>query len=336
MSTSPRPSRPATSRDEQPMFLDACGHTLFSVHTLPTTTDLGIGVVLLHGGSYTYTAHRNQLWQRIARSLAAYGFHTLRFDYHGIGDSTGVAEEFRMDHPFSDDAMAAVAGLRSAGVDEFILIGECFGARTALAAAASVDGLVGLFLIAPALHDGRQSDVAPQKFAAKYGVGSFLRRGLSLQALRKLGNRSARTAYRRLGAAKMRHITRRFRRDAPADDLSWVSEQFLDQLQEAVGRGVRIQFVFGTRDGNDKFQKARTGRLGAVLREGGENIEFALLEGKVHAELTRVATQNAVYDLVTEWGPRVFAKTGDQSTAGTATAPLPSQQPGGDTAAQQP
>lgn len=295
---------PATSKHETPVFVQAGDNTLFGIHTAPTAPSRGIGVVLLHGGSYTWSAHRNQLWLRIARTLAASGFDTLRFDYHGIGDSTGVAEEFRMDRLFAGDALAAVDWMRGRGLDRFVLVGECFGARTALAAAGDVDGLAGLFLIAPQLRDGRQSEVAPQKFAKKYGLSSYLRRGLGWSALRRLGDADVRRTYRRLAVAKLRFMTRRLHRRRDSEPNSAISAGFLDPLEAAVDRGAHIHLVFGTRDGNERFQAARAGRLGEIMDKG--SIEFALLEGKVHAELTKVATQDAVFDLITEWAPRVM------------------------------
>ena len=51
----------------------------------------------------------------MAADLADRGFHSLRLEWHGIGDSTGAIDEYIMDEPFLDEAFGAAQLLRDEG-----------------------------------------------------------------------------------------------------------------------------------------------------------------------------------------------------------------------------
>ena len=78
----------------------------------------------------------------------------MRFSYHGIAESGGEPDEIvRLDRPYVADTRAAVGWATDEGLRS-VLIGNCFGARTALATAARVPGAVaGLVLSVPPVHD---------------------------------------------------------------------------------------------------------------------------------------------------------------------------------------
>ena len=121
--------------EEYPVFFPAGGERLAGVVCAPTGEPEDLGVVLLTGANYTRT-HRNRMWVRAARELAERRIPSIRFDYHGVGDSTGrviIDLEVALD----TDANAAADVLRaSTGVDRLALVATCFGGRTAMAAAA--------------------------------------------------------------------------------------------------------------------------------------------------------------------------------------------------------
>ena len=73
-----------TSRTELPVRFPVADERAFGILTEPLGTARGIGVVLLNA-----TSDRNRLQTRLARRLAAIGFHVLRFDYRGFGESSG-------------------------------------------------------------------------------------------------------------------------------------------------------------------------------------------------------------------------------------------------------
>jgi dienelactone hydrolase len=71
---------------------------------------------------------------RLARAVARAGHVSFRFDYHGVGESTGATPVARRDAPFLDDLDAAFDWLRTQGCRRFLVVGSCFGAQTALLA----------------------------------------------------------------------------------------------------------------------------------------------------------------------------------------------------------
>ena len=146
---------------------------LFGVITHPTGEPNGIGLVLLTGARMPGT-NRNQLFVRIGRRAALHGFHALRLDYHGVGESSH-ATSFPSIAP-SSTMLAAVACLEAHGVSDIVLVGTCFGARTALAAAERIRRLSGVALVVPPVRDERAIETRP--------VSDYMRRAASVRALR--------------------------------------------------------------------------------------------------------------------------------------------------------
>src|SRR5712692_11849346 len=147
------------SRSEIPVRFRAGEEEIFGILSEPLTTARGVGVVLLNA-----TSDRNRFLPRLARRLAGSGFHVLRFDYHGFGESsgpfTGTALKHAMitlttlEEPFTHDLLGAVAELQRRGIDKIMLIGRCFGSRTALSGVQQIQGLRGVALISMPLHGG--------------------------------------------------------------------------------------------------------------------------------------------------------------------------------------
>jgi pimeloyl-ACP methyl ester carboxylesterase len=98
--------------------------------------------------------HRLQI--KIARFLAGKGYNILRFDDSGIGDSEGELEEGIVVDLFAQvetglwayDAVAAVDFMQANYIDhDFVLLGFCGGALTAIHAAANDDRIMGIINI---------------------------------------------------------------------------------------------------------------------------------------------------------------------------------------------
>jgi len=117
---------------------------LFACHHPPSSGPSDYGAVLCYpvGQEYIRT-HR--LYRFLARRLSDAGFHVLRFDYFGTGDSAGDFEEARLDH-WVGDTMVALGELRRRfQVRHAFAAGLRLGATLALLAAirdSQVDGLV--------------------------------------------------------------------------------------------------------------------------------------------------------------------------------------------------
>ncbi len=126
------------SYEEFPVFIPFGEEQLCAVVCVPVAgAARDVGAVLLTGGNYT-RSHRNRMWVRTARALAATGIPSIRLDYHGIGDSTGTAH-FDLKVPFDADAICAARFLqRATGVKTLSRAATCFGGRGAIAAAAQL------------------------------------------------------------------------------------------------------------------------------------------------------------------------------------------------------
>lgn len=111
------------------LTFDCHGETLVGVLSRPERPH-GTGVLIVVGGpQYRAGSHRQFVW--LARALAAAGYPTLRFDYRGMGDSSGVRRNF--DSIDEDIAIAlSTFGAAQPGIDRYVLWGLCDGASAAL------------------------------------------------------------------------------------------------------------------------------------------------------------------------------------------------------------
>jgi uncharacterized protein len=295
-----------TSQDtrlwEEPAFIAASGETLFGMLSTPTGEDVSVGVIVLGGGGTTPTATgRNRFYVRLCRRLAALGFPALRFDYHGLGDSTGIAE-FRLDRPFVQDLEGAVRWLSDRGIDRYLLVGMCFGARTALAAGPYLDGVAGLALLAPPVRDYALSESRTSGWRLQDFLLAIIRPRRLLGAGEKLTVRR----YLRFLRSGMRIALRRIRGTARSerDAFSWVSQRFLRPLSTLSERRVPVLLLYGTSDEEyGDFERARASGLGEEIARW-PTVEVQILDGQVHG-FTRVASQDPTMDAVVGWLSRI-------------------------------
>ena len=288
-------SRVATSHQEVPFFAAAPEGDVFGIVTRATVVPNGKVVVLLQGGSWIPSPGRNRMWALLARRLAGLGYHAVRLDYHGVGESAGHFENYQLDRPFVDDVAAVVSWLgERAGLREFVLVGTCFGARTALASVGRIPGLAGLALVPPPVRDWAMGEQY-----VSYPISWYARRALRRRALARLLDRDHRKAYLALAARKLRHALGRRGGRTPRSSL--VSPHFLEHMAEAVELEVPMLLVYGERDlFYEDFQRAEAGRLGELLRRAGELVNLQVVEGTVHG-FTHGDVQDQVIEVLEDW-----------------------------------
>lgn len=116
--------------EERPLVFDCAGDTLLGVLTVPEASTTDVGVLTVVGGPQ-YRAGSHRQFVLSARALAAGGVPVLRFDYRGMGDSSGAARSFE---DVTDDIAAAIDAMQRAlpGVRRVVLSGLCDGASAAL------------------------------------------------------------------------------------------------------------------------------------------------------------------------------------------------------------
>jgi len=130
----------------------------------------------------------NRLYVTAARELEQLGFHVLRFDLWGIGDSQGSAKS-PAGGTFRDDTETAMEEINHLlGINRFILAGICMGAKIALDVAwrdPRVDSLMlmeGIYVRSVRYHVSRLLD--PWKWSRLFSGRSHLVNKLQGRLLR--------------------------------------------------------------------------------------------------------------------------------------------------------
>jgi alpha/beta superfamily hydrolase len=219
--------------DEYPVFVPAGEERLAAVICAPAGDVADLGVVLLTGGNYTRT-HRNRMWVRAARDLAGRGVASIRFDYHGVGDSTGRVV-LELERPLDADAHGAADLLKAAtGVSRLAFVSTCFGGRTAMAAAAQREDVVSttvfpLPILTPA--------AAPTKAPLRRRIRQRIKRSeLGAKLLRSPRVKRARTQVAQRREAPALVVSPRFRRDtgltAKRGEVRFVTGETTKELPE--------------------------------------------------------------------------------------------------------
>jgi len=252
-----------TTSHETPVFLSVGKERIFGIFTSPAADPVGTAVVFLSGGGQLPSPHRNRFAVRLSRRLAAEGYHAMRFDYQGVGESTGLPRVDRLDQPSVEDLEGVVQWIQKQDIPRLVLVGSCFGARTALAWAVRKPTLVrGLVLLSVPLRDITPGAIAEVR------SGEYAHQLLQMQALRRLGS---------------------------------LSPHFMEPLDALVKRRVPMLFIYGsTENYYHDFNWARSGRLGMILKRAGSLIEVKELPDRVHS-LPRVAIQDAVIESISSW-----------------------------------
>jgi len=292
------------SRTESPVRFPVAGDRAFGIFTEPLGAPRGIGVVLLNAAS-----DRNRVQPRLARRLAALGFHVLRFDYRGFGESSGPSSGSALKHavitlatneePFGQDLHGAIEELHRRGLEKVVLIGRCFGARTALLGVQHARNLLGVALISPPLHERGQTEQTMNRWALDEVRGAA-RRGALTRVLRGMRDPRRRQRWmRKLRLAAGQLV--RFRRNGAGADAEWISKSVVESLRDLVARDVPVLFVYGRESSMYRdFVQLQTGTYREVFDRAGDRITLAPIEGMPN-NLTSLDVQDTVLDLTVKW-----------------------------------
>ena len=136
--------------EEVPVIFDCQGDELIGIVTRPTALIRSTAVVIVVGGpQFRVGAHR--MFVSLARYLAQQGIPSIRFDFRGMGDSTGRQRSFE---EVNDDIEAAITRLRLEipSVSRIVLWGLCDGASAACFFAPNHPLVDGVILLNPWVH----------------------------------------------------------------------------------------------------------------------------------------------------------------------------------------
>lgn len=114
---------------EQAFIFDCAGENLLGIIAAPVQPKK-CGVLIVVGGpQYRVGSHRQFLL--LSRALAKAGYPTMRFDYRGMGDSTGDLRSFET---VNDDIAAAIAAfyIQCPNIEKVVLWGLCDAASANL------------------------------------------------------------------------------------------------------------------------------------------------------------------------------------------------------------
>lgn len=157
-----------------PFYFVESARPLYGVHHPPRgSTARSAGVVLCYPFAQEYMrAHR--AFRQLSMLLSAEGFHVIRFDYSGTGDSSGDARDVSL-ASWDEDVQTAIEELMdTAAVESVWLVGLRLGGALALRAAARPE-VRGVVLWDPVVRGQAQLDDAHPTLEA--GSGDVLELG---------------------------------------------------------------------------------------------------------------------------------------------------------------
>jgi pimeloyl-ACP methyl ester carboxylesterase len=272
----------ATSEEESRVLIP-CGDAVLSAYiTEPTVEPNGIMIVWLAGRWSVTSIGRSRVFVNLAREFAAKGYHSIRIDFLGLGESTGEEWEWHLDRLSLVEPAAIVTWLAENGYPDIVLAGTCGGARMALSAAPDFDNLLGLVLLAPPLREfkhGTNKASLPTK--------EFVKRALDWDIIRGLTDAKRRRRYvhqlqQRLRLFKEGRAKSRSGEAQPKERFQWVSRAVTEPLEALVDRGVPVLFFFGELDGyyDDLKRGSNGGRLKWILDNAGDLVTIDTVPGR--------------------------------------------------------
>jgi len=157
---------------EQAVVFNCSDESLYGILHSPENIPSDTGVVILVGGpQYRVGSHRQ--FVELARGLAEEDIPVFRFDFTGMGDSTGVFPGFES---LCCDIRAAIDAFteQRPEVRKIILWGLCDGASAACFYASKDDRVIGLCMVNPWV---RTEQGEAETFLKHYYLGRLLSKG---------------------------------------------------------------------------------------------------------------------------------------------------------------
>jgi len=182
-----------------------------------------VGILIVVGGpQYRVGSHRQ--FVLMGRQLAAAGFPVLRFDYRGMGDSTGSQRTFES---VDDDIRAAIAAFREAlpAITGIVVLGLCDAASAALMYCGRYSDVCGLILLNPWV---RTDEGAARTIVRHYYLARLFERSLWQKIIAR---QFSLTAFLRDAFALGRRTWR-----SRTSDSNQVSQPFLQRMEIGLDR----------------------------------------------------------------------------------------------------
>lgn len=136
----------------EPVFFAGTAGSLYGCHHLPGPASSGRAVLICAPIGHEY-ARCHRALRQLAAQLARRGFHALRFDYHGSGDSEGESDMLSLAQCRRDIGSAITELKRRSAAPQVALVGMRLGATLAFQAAADRNDVSDVVLWHP-VNDG--------------------------------------------------------------------------------------------------------------------------------------------------------------------------------------
>lgn len=152
----------------EPIFFGPSERSLYGVYHSPASIgNQNRAVVLCYPAGHEYMRiHR--AYRQLASLLSRSGFHVLRFDYSGVGDSAGEHEDIAFSD-WVDDTLEAIDELQAiSGVKHVDLVGLRMGALVAAKASAELNSVKRLVLWEPSI-DGGELEAEMRRYLSDKG-----------------------------------------------------------------------------------------------------------------------------------------------------------------------
>jgi len=285
---------------EHPIFVPFEDEHLAAVVTLPESTPRGL--VLMMQGLGAPRSHRYRLWTRTARSLAERGIASVRMDYPELGDSTGAFPAFIDDPPVREALAVGRTAMTALGVDRLAVVGNCLGARAAVALAAATDVCSSICCILPS---------TPKSILQ--GAG----RTGPHRAARRLGKRLPRVARAVRRVVPTRRIKPRLR--------------FVPEVLAATQSSSVMFLYLGAPEGHRRLESAVASLVAWDGDRGTERTEVQLIRAGDTSDMRLpLDLQPLVIERIVDWMDRTLPATSQasveraRSTRRTENVPSPS------------
>jgi pimeloyl-ACP methyl ester carboxylesterase len=249
--------------------------SLVGVVTNPTGEDKKhdkTAIILLNPG-IVHRVGAGRVYVKLARTLASMGFMALRFDFSGIGDSAVRRDNLQFEKSAITEAREAMDFLaETTGVDHFILLGGCSGAKIALDTACCDGRVIGVLLIN--FPSSKDEDLAANAEVIHRGASFYYRKYalFNFTSWYRLitGKASYRKLFRALWFEAKRSLTVR-------EDISNQAQQFQASLRRLANRGVQATFLCS--EGDPRLEDLRAA--------GGNELRRLCAEQKIALEIIR-------------------------------------------------
>jgi pimeloyl-ACP methyl ester carboxylesterase len=257
---------------------------------------------------------------KLAARLVPLGFHVLRFDYYGLGDSSGELDEKELAQVYAsiqtgryvDDTIAAMNWAQQVlGISRFVGSGLCGGSISALLTAAQdprIECLLGIGL--PTALDGRPENWATSLTQGQLNDlrGGYKRKMLDPRSwLRLLSGKTDYTAlWRSLRGKRAKSGAQPSKPASPSEDNT--NPRFAPAMRAVIESGRQMLLVFSANDRmHYEFQEKFEARHPEFSSVRNGMYETVVIEKANHVMSDRASVEallnHADRWLITRYGP---------------------------------